>query len=407
MTRRAHILYVLALPVLSAQTFEVTPNRVLVDEAATIHAAGLQPGERVTIKAQLTDGAVDTSKQDAVAGSYKEASAMGLVWSMTPESKKVARYAPPRNAGVQTIEFELSRKNGSALTAKLEQLELSPLVQRSPVRDNGLRGSFVRPREEGRHAALLVVGGSEGGLSTRKAAWLANQGYAALALAYFHFEDLPQELAAIPLEYFGKALAWMAQQPEIDPNRIGVMGTSRGGELALQLGSMYPRIKAVIAYVPANFRHGSFPQGARVPYAWSWNGQPLAFALMRGRFSAIEERVRAEIEVERTQGPILMISGESDGVWESTSMADSVVSRLKNHKFAFDVEHLKYPHAGHGAGRPEIAPEWLGETRNPVSGRENNPGGTPKGNAESSLDAIPKVLDFLQRSLGTGSAVSR
>jgi hypothetical protein len=26
-------------------------------------------------------------------------------------------------------------------------------------------------------------------------------------------------------------------------------------------------------------------------------------------------------------------------------------------------------------------------------------GGTPKGNAESSLDAIPKVIDFLQQSL--------
>ena len=38
-------------------------------------------------------------------------------------------------------------------------------------------------------------------------------------------------------------------------------------------------------------------------------------------------------------------------------------------------------------------------TTNPTSGREVELGGTPKGNAESSLDAIPKVIDFLQQSL--------
>jgi hypothetical protein len=80
-------------------------------------------------------------------------------------------------------------------------------------------------------------------------------------------------------------------------------------------------------------------------------------------------------------------------------MADSVVARLKEHHFTFDVEHLKYQHAGHGAGRPEIVPAWQGYTRNPTSGREVEMGGTPQGNAESSLDAIPKVLEFLENSL--------
>ncbi len=413
--RQFHLIF-LAAPLIHAQTFEVTPSRVLVDEVATIRATGLQPNERVTIKANLRDGAdiewrshadfiadssgaVDTAKQDAIAGSYKEASAMGLVWAMTPESKNVARYVPPRNSAPQLIDFELTHNNGPSLKAKLEQIELSPLVQRIPVREDGLHGVLLVPRESEKHAGVLVVGGSEGGLSTRKAAWLANHGYAALALAYFHFEGLPEDLSAIPLEYFGKALTWLSQRPEIDANRIGVMGTSRGGELALQLGSMFPRIKSVVAYVPANYRHRSFPMGARAPYAWTWNGQPLAFAGPRGPMSSPAQRMLAEIEVEHTKGPILMISGESDGVWESSSMADSAANRLKHEHFAFDVVNLKYPHAGHGAGRPEIVPAWLGAMHNQISGMESNPGGTPKGNAESSLDAIPKVLDFLHKSL--------
>jgi hypothetical protein len=109
--------------------------------------------------------------------------------------------------------------------------------------------------------------------------------------------------------------------------------------------------------------------------------------------------MRALIEVEKTHGPILLISGEDDRVWQSSSMADSIVARLKRDRFPYNVEHLKYPRAGHAAGRPEIVPSWSGAAGNPTSGREVELGGTPQGNAESSLDATQKTIDFLQRNL--------
>src|SRR5580693_7697809 len=101
---------------LQAQTIEVSPNRVMADESVSIRAAGLRPNERIAVRAELVDGAdahwasqaefvadsqggIDTSKQLAVAGSYKEASATGLIWSMMPESRKTARYQPPRDFG--------------------------------------------------------------------------------------------------------------------------------------------------------------------------------------------------------------------------------------------------------------------------------------------------------------------
>jgi len=70
---------------------------------------------------------------------------------------------------------------------------------------------------------VLVLSGSNGGVPVRPAAWLAAPGYAALALAYFRYEDLPPLLEAIPLEYFQRALAWMVKRPEIDPQRIAVI----------------------------------------------------------------------------------------------------------------------------------------------------------------------------------------
>lgn len=73
---------------LSAQTLQIFPSRVMVDESAVIRATGLQPNEHVVIQAELVDGrgqnwssqaefvadtqgAVDVSKQAPVCGSYK------------------------------------------------------------------------------------------------------------------------------------------------------------------------------------------------------------------------------------------------------------------------------------------------------------------------------------------------
>jgi dienelactone hydrolase len=406
----------IALFGLHAQTLEVSPNRVMADESASIRATGLPPNERLTIRAELVDGAdvhwtsqadfvadsqgrMDTSKQPAVAGSYLEVSSMGLIWSMMPSSSKTPRYLPPRGFGVQTIEFQLMRGSAQLASARLEQIPVTEGVEQVSLHDGELRGMLFLPPGKDRHPGVLVLGGSEGGMPSRRAAWLASHGFAALALAYFRYDDLPKELAGIPLEYFGHALNWMANRPQIAPDRIAVMGVSRGAELALQLASMSPAIKAVVAYVPANVRYPACCGFTSVPYAWTWEGRGLAFRPVRGGVGQEAMAMQAAIKVELTGGPILLISGKQDRVWDSSSMADSIVARLKQFRFAYNVEQLKYPHAGHGAGRPEIVPAWLGLTRNPTSGREMEMGGTPRGNAESSLDAIPKVIEFLQQSL--------
>ena len=189
----------------------------------------------------------------------------------------------------------------------------------------------------------------------------------------------------------------MSRRPEIIADRIAVSGSSRGCELALQLGSMYTAIKAVVAYAPANARYPACCNIRPPQPAWTWKGYGLAFDRISTQGPISEPG--AEISVEQTHGPILLISGGEDGVWNSSSMTDSVVSRLRRAHFGYEVVRLNYPHAGHSAGRPEIVPEEQGAVRNPTSGREMELGGTPKGNAESSLDAPAKVLAFLKKNL--------
>jgi dienelactone hydrolase len=403
-----------------AQTLEIIPNHALVDEPVVIRASGLQPGNRVTIQATLTDGAgqpwsasaqfiadsqgtVDTSKQAPEKGSsYKEVSSMGLVWSMKPKSKQAGMYRAPKELAPQLIDFLLLREGQQIASAKLQQLFLADGVHWEKV-EGQIHGMLFLPAGGGRHRGVLVVGGSEGGVPAQRAAWLASHGFAALALAYFHYENLPRELAAIPLEYFGSALSWMMMSPEIAADRIAVVGASRGGELALQLGSMYPAIKAVVAYVPANVRYPACCGGTSVPYGWTWRGEPLSYApLPRFGISPLAG-LQAQIAVEDTHGPILVISGDDDGVWPSSTMTQAIADRLKHAHFPYEVERLNYAHAGHFAGRPMLVPAWHGAIRHPVSGTEMNFGGSPQGDAESSLDAIPKVLEFLQAALASKS----
>jgi dienelactone hydrolase len=49
-----------------------------------------------------------------------------------------------------------------------------------------------------------------------------------------------------------RAIEWLKSQPEVDANRIAVVGISKWSELALFLGTTYPEdVRAVIGYTPS------------------------------------------------------------------------------------------------------------------------------------------------------------
>ncbi len=427
-------LFLLAHSALVAQTLQVVHNQVLFDQPAAILAQGLQPNEHITLQSNLTDGAaqlwtasaefvadsqgtVDTSKQAPVKGSYKTASGLGLIWAMKPVAKNVVGYRFPANLAPQITTLRLLRGNQQLAVSALVQTVLPEGIQRINI-DGTIHGVLLEPSTPGRHPAVLVLGGSEGGLPLVKAAWLASHGFAAFALAYFKYPGLPQELQSIPLEYFVQALQWMAARPEIDNNEIGIVGGSRGGELALQIAAMVPRIKAVVAYVPANARHSSCCGPTSIAHpAWTFQGQPLSYVTGDPNESPAAE-VSATIPVQQIHGAILIISGGQDGIWHSSAMADKILANLNAAHFAFPVEHLDYPQAGHLAGFPEIMPAWhkvttdyrsLGAGRGSrvFSHSPDNYGGSVAANAASTLDADPKVIEFLQKNLQATPAVAR
>jgi dienelactone hydrolase len=385
-----------------ARKLHVIPATVKVDEPFSIILKNLAPWQRVTLRARFVDGydvewtstatfradfggTVDVSRQSPVEGGYTGKDPMGLIWSADGQGAAYAISLRPQPLFI-TAETE-GEKAGVEVARNL----LTDEIVSTDVRERGLYGRFFRPASGEPVPGVLVLGGSEGGLAPyvmREAALLAGHGFAALALAYFYLGSLPYGLAGIPLEYFGGALRWLQDQPSVRGDRLGVVGTSRGGELALLLGAHYPELEAVVSYAGSGFVCPS-PSGQEP--AWTFHGKPLPwipnpFDIFQARPEQIEE---SEIPVERTSGPVLLISGDADQVWPSTQLSQVAMERLRRSKRAYHDEFHHYPDAGHG-----IQPPYL-----PATPGTYYYGGDLAGNAAANEDSWRRVLRTLDARL--------
>jgi pimeloyl-ACP methyl ester carboxylesterase len=215
---------------------------------------------------------------------------------------------------------------------------------------------------------------------------LAGQGYAVLGVAYFGLPGLPSTLANIPLEYFARALRWLAHQPGVDPAKIAVLGVSRGSEAAQLLGVHYPNlVHAVIASVPSDASICSYP-GCRTA-AWTLGGKPLPYTTDFDN-PAPADVPAAVIPDQKIDGPVFLDCGEADKTWTSCPYARAILSRLDRYHDRWTHVLYAYPGAGHAVG--EFVPY---EPEGPVSVAAAVPSVTALQEAEPAL--YQHLLGFL------------
>jgi dienelactone hydrolase len=282
-------------------------------------------------------GVVDLNRAAAASrGSYSGVWGMGLLASMTPlGGSPVGAYFWN---GSRPLGFLISARTatGHVATASVSRrLETHSIVpQTISLTSEGFSGVFFAPPRSSPSPAVLLFGGSEGGLygTYLLGAQLAAHGYPALVIAYFKAPELPQTLERIPLEYFAKALGWLRQQPHVDPERLAVLGVSRGSEAALLLGVHYPSlVHAVIASVPSNV---SLCGIAAVPTcagpAWMLGGKALPYTREYDTPHPTDDPA-AVIPVEKIRGPVFLACAEKDAVWTSCAYARAIRARLDAH----------------------------------------------------------------------------
>jgi fermentation-respiration switch protein FrsA (DUF1100 family) len=83
----------------------------------------------------------------------------------------------------------------------------------------------------------------------------ADAGFVTLVFDYRYFGESEGEPRSqvFPLEMvedYRNGVTWLSDQPRVDPQRIGVWGTSLSGGLVLSVGTFDKRVKAVVAQVP-------------------------------------------------------------------------------------------------------------------------------------------------------------
>jgi dienelactone hydrolase len=412
-----------------AQDIHIYPKDGLVDERLTIRVSGLSSNQPAIIRAQMKDidgrlwqsyagfyadknGVIDLSKQAPANGDYTGVDEMGLILSMElPLKQRTGARFTYRHSEPILIRFSLE-VDGIELDKKTVTRRFAlPGVKIQKVRGNSIVGTFFKPVGKEPFPGLIILGGSEGGLSTEEeAALFASHGYATLALAYFDMEELPKLLQEIPLEYFKKAINWMKSNRNVLTGKLGLVGTSKGAEAALLVGSYYPQIKTVVAYTPSSVvwstiygmdkSSWSYHDSA-IPYIGP--GRDPTYRPPRGypirpvvnflyRLKTNPDIHKAVIPVERLNGPVLLISGKDDQLWPSYKMGKMIMERFRVHKFPFTYKHLAYDNAGHQIRKFYLP--MAGSTA--VAGGRLVLGGSIRGNINALRDSWPKVLHFLR-----------
>ncbi|OEU85341.1 hypothetical protein DB35_15555 [Streptomyces abyssalis] len=339
----------------------------LADQDVKVRVSGLGSHDRVTVAAHSVDGSgqpwraqgdftadgrgrIDLDEQAPRGGRpYEKADSAGLLGAMLPTAgrgvKKIGSgdafsYHPPTPAEKSSYRLRLTvSANGERLadrTLTRQWLTGDVRHRKLTVAKNRMDGEmYSPPKGERRRAPVLVFGGSEGGNSGEyAAALLASRGHPALSLCYFRCGDgsgRPDALNMIDTSYFVRAARVLGKEPGADPDRLAVMGNSRGSEIAQLLGQRHPSLfRDVIAYAPSAKVNGPYLAGASGRAAWAENGRPLP---------------AGPIRLDKVRGTVLAVAGGNDKMWGSAEAARAIAAQ-RNASGA-SHQQVTHPKAGH------------------------------------------------------------
>lgn len=406
-----------------------------IAELVGFHVEGLKPRQRATLHASIVSdeneawesfaefeadktGLIDPFKQKPLQGTYDGVDGSGLYWSMQPAiHQKIPRFFHKLSLNPISMNISVRIDGNIADQTNLLREVLSSDVSRQEIENQSFRGSFFLPKKNPPKAALIVFGGSGGGRAEVEAAILASKGFAALALAYFAEPGLPKECFEIPVEYFAQPIAWLQKNVPSAQSKIGIVGWSAGGQLAMLVASHYPQIQAAVNFVGMPVITVGYGTTIQQRPSWAANGKGLPFIPFRadqvdmtppiaginGFLAGMKEASTlkaAEIPVEKIRGPVLMISGQDDRTWPCYQTCVRAFERLKAAGRSYPDRHLTFEKAGHHILVPYL-PTTVHYALHRVIQMVIDFGGSPFADAQASIESWKVLVDFLNKNLAT------
>ena len=251
--------------------------------------------------------------------------------------------------------------------------------------------------------------GGAGGLAEFKASLFASHGFAALALAYFGYDDLPSSPQYIDLDYIEEAAEWLYYHPKVLPNGIAVHAICMGAWVGLLLACYRTDlVKALLAISPWHvpfWRPYKYKGKLSNIFVYSKEnikmtdeGIILRYCASSAKeFALPSAELSALTPVERITCPVLLVSGSNDLLLETDSNVSHISDRLKAVGKESLCTVMQFPGAGHLIEPPYVPlchaaymklfkELWV-------------MGGEPESHAQAQEISWHKILDFLQQNL--------
>ncbi|KAM8933934.1 bile acid-CoA:amino acid N-acyltransferase-like [Pelodytes ibericus] len=369
----------------------LSPEVGLADEHILIKASGLQPLQPVTIRLRLQDdkgelfesrafykadtkGEVNLEKDAAVGGTYCGMQPMGLAWSLKPLKpfqrpvKRDSKDTPfkYRVDLFESLELGVAADPQPTITKTFERWYLAPDTQKIQIQDDRIRGTIFCPSGDGPFPGVIDLYGGAGGLVEYRASLLASRGFVVLALAFFAYDDLPKSFHKLDIEYFEEAAQLLLKHPKVAGPKVGVLGVSKGAEIALVMASYLPQIGATISINGTSKLYGSTFYYKGKPILKGTNYTPEKMMITEEGLMCTaglyDEKTESHIPVEKASGPILFVAGEKDQYYNSKYFAESALARMRKHRKRNGII-LSLPGAGHLIEPPGFPFCWASNLR--------------------------------------------
>lgn len=251
--------------------------------------------------------------------------------------------------------------------------------QSKTVEHDGYNGVYWPNPKGGKCCIIAMLGDDTQDLMAKGGVrWLQKRGLQVLTMS-----PAPKDYGHhnYPLERFEKAIAFLKAMGN---EKIGIVGASTTGMLALIAASYFPEITMTIAISPSDFvmegfyqdgKDGAHERPGEGESTVSYRGAPLPYLPYAYRHPEYWQKLSAEakrrgamvasrdmfdeserlhplqeaekIKVERIKGRIVLIGAEDDVLWDTCKYIRRMDQRLKEHAAENSTALLTYEHGTH------------------------------------------------------------